>query len=73
MSAKQKVVRSRVDGGSFLMHGDPLFGTKPEYDGFALPTLLEEGWKVASVHMTASTGTGGEQHAAYFILEKSGY
>ncbi len=68
----QKVVRARADGATFLMRGDPLTGSDPKLDGGALPTLLERDWNVESVHMTASAGVNGEQHAAFFIL-KSGF
>ncbi len=66
----QKVVRVRADGGSFLLFGDPLIGSNPALDGGALPTLLEMGWRVASVHMTASAGVNPDQHAALVVMEK---
>jgi len=66
--APQKVVLTQADGKSFLMEGDPLTESNPALKGGALPYLLEQGWKISSVHMTYSAGTQKEQHAAYFIL-----
>ncbi|HYG74007.1 MAG TPA: hypothetical protein VEK08_03285 [Planctomycetota bacterium] len=71
MFTKQKMVRVRVDGASFPLIGDPLWQTdKASVDGGAIPYLLEKGWRVASVHMTASAGVNPEQHAALVVLEK---
>lgn len=68
----QKVVRARADGATFLLPGDPLLGARPDLDGRALPVLLEEGWSVVAVHMTASAGASAEQHAAFFVIERAG-
>jgi len=70
LTKPQKVVRARADGATFFLSGDPILNTQPSLDGGALPTLLEQGWKIASVHMTASAGVDGEQPAAFFVLEK---
>lgn len=69
-SATQKAVRVRADGSSFLLTGDPLIGTDKALDGGAIPFLLQQGWRIAQVHMTASAGVNPEQHAAFFVLEK---
>lgn len=66
----QKVVRARADGATFLLRGDPLQASDPAMDGAALPALLQSDWSIESVHMTASAGVNGEQHAAFFVLRR---
>lgn len=67
----QRMVRARVDGGTFLMMGDPLIGTDKALDGGAVPYLIGQGYRVVAVHMTASAGVNPEQHAALIMLEKT--
>lgn len=69
-SNNQKIVKLRVDGGSFLLIGDPLLGTDKALEGSALPFLIEKGWHVDSVHMTGSAGVNLEQHSAYVLISK---
>mgnify|MGYP001357911240 CR=1 FL=1 len=66
----QKMVRACAGGATYLMQGDPLCGSATAFDGAALPTLLEQGWRIVSVHMSASAGVASEQHAAFILLER---
>lgn len=68
--SRQKIVRARVDGATFLMLGDPLTGTDGDLNGKALPFLQQQGYRIISVHMTASAGVNPEQQAALIWLEK---
>jgi hypothetical protein len=66
------IVRIRADGGSFPLVGDPLWQTdRAAVDGGAIPFLLQNGWRVMSVHMTASAGVNPDQHAALVLLERA--
>ena len=70
-AATQMLVSVRVDGGSFLMVGDPLRNEDKAMDGAALPALLGRGWRIVSVNMTGSAGVNAEQQSALVLLEKS--
>ncbi len=64
MKTAQKIVRVGADGASHLLAGDLLLESVIDYQGTALPRLLERDWRVASI--TATAGQGG----ALVVLEK---
>lgn len=67
----QRVVAVRKDGGSFLLLGDPEAGSDKNRMREILPTLLEQGWIIRSIHMTASAAVNDDQVLGLAVLEKS--
>jgi hypothetical protein len=57
--------------GSFLLVGDPQREQK-EFVGGAIPTMLEDGWRVKSVHIVPNPAESNPSDAVmgYVVLEK---
>ncbi len=67
---KQRLVAFRKDGGSFVMKGDVDDRSEANERRAILPKLLADGWKIASVHMTASAAVNDDQVLGLVVLEK---
>jgi len=70
MSA-QKLVSVRKDGGSFVLAGDADAATPANSGRAILPKLLADGWRVASIHMTASAAVNDDQVLGLVLLERA--
>lgn len=68
MFAREKVVAVRKDGGTFLLKGDREDPDRSRMD--VLPKLLEDGWKIRTIHMTASAAVNDDQVLGLVVLEK---
>lgn len=66
-TAQHKVIRVLYSGETLLMDGDPMSAA---LKNTALPMLLDQGWRIAGVHMTQATASGGTTMAALVVLEK---
>jgi hypothetical protein len=64
---RQKVVYFLKNRTTMLLPGDP--DLERYKHGEVLPALLADGWKLASVHMTASAAVNDDQVLGIGILE----
>ena len=68
--AKQKVAYLLQDGRSHLLTGDSDGAKLEERDDAVLPRLLDEGWRIARIDMTASAGVTPDQVIGIVVLEE---
>jgi hypothetical protein len=64
---QERVVYLLKDGRSHLLVGDR---PGPGIEGGALPSLLVEGWRIRSVHMTASAAVNPDQVLGIAVLSR---
>jgi hypothetical protein len=65
--AKTRVVLLR-GAASYMMEGDPL-KKDARNDGAALPRLLEDGWKIKSMHLATAPDKSSDP-VGYVIVER---
>ena len=66
----QKVVYALKDGKTHLLAGDSEANKYKGNENKVLPLLLEAGWRIKKVSMTASAAVNPDQVLAILILEK---
>jgi hypothetical protein len=67
---QQRLAMIRKDGGSFVLAGDPDWPSPDNSTRQMLPRLLEAGWRIVSIHMTASAAVNDDQVLGVAILER---
>jgi hypothetical protein len=67
---KQRLIAVRKDGGTFVMKGDAEERSDANEKRAILPKLLADGWRIVSLHMTASAAVNDDQVLGLVVIEK---
>ena len=68
--SRQKLIAIRKDGGTFVLKGDSDASLTENQELGILPRLLDDGWRIETLHMTASAAVNDDQVLGLALLQK---